>query len=79
MINEVNDAQAADQVRGHVEQALRAPLVSVETGGDARLSVSGAVGLALYPGDGETADALLAHADKDMYDRKAAGKHAALD
>ncbi|MEP7297300.1 MAG: diguanylate cyclase [Burkholderiales bacterium] len=77
LINEVNDAQAGAQVRGHVEQALRAPLVS-QTGGDARLSVSGAVGLALYPGDGDTVDALLAHADKDMYDRKAAGKHAAL-
>jgi len=78
MINEVNDAQAADQVRRHVEQSLREPLTSIAVGGDTKLSVSGAVGLALYPGDGDTVDALLAHADKDMYARKASAKHAAL-
>jgi diguanylate cyclase (GGDEF)-like protein len=78
LVHDVNDANAADQVRGHVEQLLREPLTSVKGDGDSELAVSGAVGMALYPGDGDTVDALLAHADTDMYARKAASKQQRL-
>ncbi len=78
LVNDVNDANAADQVRRHVEQLLCQPLTSVKAVGDADLTVSGAVGLAMYPGDGHTVDALLAHADTDMYSRKTASKQQRL-
>lgn len=78
LVNDVNDADAADQVRSHVEHLLREPLTSVRGDGDADLAVSGAVGLALYPGDGDTVDDLLAHADADMYGRKASSKQMRL-
>ena len=74
LVNDINDAASAEQVRRHVEALLREPLMSIQDEGAAALAVSGAVGLALYPGDGDSADALLAHADTDMYARKAAGK-----
>ena len=78
LVNDANDAASADQVRRHVEALLREPLISVKGDDDADLAVSGAVGMALYPGDGDTVDALLAHADTDMYARKAAGKQQRL-
>jgi diguanylate cyclase (GGDEF)-like protein len=78
LVNDANDAASADQVRRHVEALLREPLTSVKGDGDADLAVSGAVGIALYPGDGDTVDALLAHADTDMYARKALSKQQRL-
>jgi diguanylate cyclase (GGDEF)-like protein len=78
LVNDANDAASADQVRRHVEALLREPLTSVKGDGDANLAVSGAVGMALYPGDGDTVDALLAHADTDMYARKALSKQQRL-
>jgi diguanylate cyclase (GGDEF)-like protein len=74
LVNDVRDAAAADQVRGHVEELLREPLTSVHADGGEAIAVGGAVGLALFPIDGETVDSLLAHADADMYARKAATK-----
>ncbi len=74
LVNDVADLAAADQVRRHVEELLREPLTTVRGPGGAELAVGGAVGLALYPGDGASVDALLAHADSDMYARKAASK-----
>lgn len=74
LADDVHDAATADQVRRHVEAMLREPLVGVRGEGDAELAVSAAVGLALYPGDGGSVDALIAHADADMYRRKAKGR-----
>ena len=41
--------------------------------GDRPLLVACSVGIAVYPGDGESADALLAHADAAMYEAKRGG------
>jgi diguanylate cyclase (GGDEF)-like protein len=78
LVNDVVDAESANRVRCHVEQLLREPLTSVRTEGDALLSVGGAVGMALYPADADSVDGLLAFADADMYERKAAARQPRL-
>jgi diguanylate cyclase (GGDEF)-like protein len=40
------------------------------------VSVSASIGISLYPGDGTTAEALLAHADEAMYFAKQQGRNA---
>lgn len=71
MINDIASAEDAEQVRQHVEAALRAPLESVDPAGlREELMSGGAVGLALYPEDGDSADTLIKSADRDMYERK---------
>ena len=70
LVDDVQDAATAEQVRRNVETLLREPLVSLRGEGDAELAVSAAVGLALYPGDGDSVEALIARADADMYARK---------
>lgn len=72
LINNVSTREAAEQVRLHIEAALREPLRSLGDHGGAGLQpAGGAVGLALFPADGDSADSLLKHADRDMYARKA--------
>jgi len=63
-------AEAADQVRLHIEAVLVEPLASLGDSPGARALGGAAVGLALYPGDGDDAEALIRHADHDMYARK---------
>ena len=71
LITDIPSRDAAEQVRAHVEAALREPLVSVDLSALASAGpTGGAVGLALYPGDGDSAEALIASADEDMYARK---------
>jgi len=40
----------------------------------ADMPISGSIGWAVFPGDGEDYDLLFAHADEAMYAAKAAGK-----
>ena len=71
LIQDVTSRAIAEQIREHVEVALRDPLQTI--GGDALAvghSASGAVGLSMYPTDGATAEDLVKHADRDMYERK---------
>jgi diguanylate cyclase (GGDEF)-like protein len=71
MITEMPSRQIAEQVRLKLEEVLCQPLQSIDL---AQLPegalVGGAVGLAFYPGDGESAEDLIKHSDKDMYERK---------
>ncbi len=71
LITDIPSLDAAEHVRSHVEAALREPLTSVDLSTLAGVGpTGGAVGLALYPSDGDSAEALIASADKDMYERK---------
>jgi diguanylate cyclase (GGDEF)-like protein len=70
LLDRVADAGAADHVRLHIEGVLCEPLKSLGDSPGARELRGAAVGLALYPGDGEDAEALIRHADHDMYTRK---------
>lgn len=71
MINEIPSRQAAEQVRLHIENVLQTPLQTVDLSSLPEGVVTGAsVGMALYPADGESADDLIKHGDRDMYERK---------
>ena len=61
--------EAAHEVRENLERALREPIVGLP--GGAQAVVSGSIGLALYPRDGDEAHSIIAAADHDMYRRKA--------
>lgn len=61
----------AEAVREHLDQLLRQPLQALPPGtADAAAPEGAAIGLAVCPDDGEDADALIRHADADMYRRK---------
>ena len=74
LVDNVNGAAAAALVREKIEALLRQPLDD-EGGPDThRIVLSGTVGVAAYPEHGHSADALVRHADADMYSRKRSSK-----
>lgn len=72
LLGRVKGRPEAEAVRGHVETALREPFACLGDDGSGQASAGAAVGLAMAD-DGDTADALIAAADRDMYCRKRAG------
>ena len=74
LVDNVSGASAAALVREKIEALLRQPLDD-EGGPDThRIVLSGTVGVAAYPEHGHSADALVRHADADMYSRKRSSK-----
>ena len=70
IVTEFDDPDSLETVAARVLTALRTPIV----GPDGVLHVSGSVGIAIGPGDGGDADALMHSADTAMYAAKAAGR-----
>ena len=70
VLPELRDPADAAVVAQHAIKALAAPLELAE----GTVHVTASVGIALYPGDGETAEELLTHADLAMYHGKQAGR-----
>lgn len=66
LVDNVDGAAAAEQVRKKLEALLSQPANGA--------AVGGTVGVAAYPKDGDTAEALVRHADADMYERKRSAK-----
>ncbi|MBS0448782.1 MAG: EAL domain-containing protein [Proteobacteria bacterium] len=63
--------------RADAEEVARKLLVAIEAPVQAEgrpISVTPSVGIALYPGDGQSADDLIQHADSAMYQAKARGR-----
>jgi diguanylate cyclase (GGDEF)-like protein len=63
-------SQASEVVASKVRSALREPFVVDEI----EIQVSASIGIALYPVDGDDAEALLKHADAAMYSVKENGR-----
>ena len=66
-----------DQLRTHVEEVAQKLLSAIEVPVHAEgrpISVTPSIGIALHPGDGETPDELVKHADSAMYLAKARGR-----
>jgi diguanylate cyclase (GGDEF)-like protein len=70
VLPELRDAADAAVAAQHALKALAEPLELAE----GTVHVSANIGIALYPGDGDTAEKLLTHADLAMYHGKQAGR-----
>jgi GGDEF domain-containing protein len=62
--------QDLDTVRQHIETALQQPLEALDFDADMVMDFGGSVGGAVFPDDGEDAEALLKKADRRMYKQK---------
>lgn len=68
LVGDVPTREVGERIRQQIEVVLAAPL---ELGDDGeRVSAGGAVGLAMYPENGQNADELIKYSDRDMYRRK---------
>jgi diguanylate cyclase (GGDEF)-like protein len=77
LLDDVPSFDKAEEIRQHVEAALKRPLESIKSEDlPVTLVTSGAVGLAMYPQGGANPRALLHTADEDMYKRKRSSKQA---
>jgi diguanylate cyclase len=72
VLPDLPDRVTADHVRAKVEASLGE--ASADSQGKLSVRFTGSVGLAVYPGDAADAEALVKHADRDMYLRKAAAR-----
>ncbi len=71
MLETVQSVQAIESVAQKILTAMSTPVQR----GQMQLQVSASIGVAIYPEDGMSADALLTQADDAMYKAKAAGKN----
>lgn len=71
LVNQMSYAVEASKIAQRVIDAIAAPFRVA--GQEVYLGIS--IGIALYPGDAETAEELLRHADMAMFHAKAAGKN----
>jgi diguanylate cyclase (GGDEF)-like protein len=69
LLESVDSRADAEAVRAHLQAAMQAPLHSLQAAA-ASFHVTASFGVALYPDDGQDTEALLRHADADMYARK---------
>ena len=74
LLDSVDTADEVKRVRAEIEAALSAPYAGERELALSRIGFGGAVGMALYPQDGTAADELVRRADREMYDRKFAGR-----
>lgn len=70
LLEGVDGREAAEMLAGKLLTALEPPCT-----GAGGVSVTGSIGISLYPRDGATLDSLIAHADQAMYAAKQAGKN----
>jgi diguanylate cyclase (GGDEF)-like protein len=71
LLPDLREKQDAAMIADQIVQTLSQPFVLGET----QVHVSASVGIAVCPGDGETVDDLIRHADIAMYKVKALGKN----
>lgn len=70
VLDAVDNLREAELLRQKLETALRAPLEALRGLTEAAPADGAAIGLAMYPGDGQDVQSLIHRADEDMYARK---------
>jgi len=71
LMQHISDSQAADAAARRLLEAICRP-AEIH---DHQISVSGSIGICLYPDDGDSAEALIHHADLAMYRSKTSGRN----
>ncbi|MFD0669265.1 diguanylate cyclase domain-containing protein [Ramlibacter sp. MAHUQ-53] len=74
VMEDLADDASLAHLAGRIHQALEAPMAV----GELSIRIGASIGLAVYPDHGADADALLVHADHEMYAHKARVKAASL-
>jgi diguanylate cyclase (GGDEF)-like protein len=70
MLEEVNSAEAISTLVREISDVIDSPILLANQ----TVSVSSSIGIAMYPGDGKTAEELLKNADIAMYHAKEQGR-----
>ena len=70
LLLELKNAQAAAVIAEKIIRAIGEPCRMPINGNDSSYQIKLSIGIAIFPKDGETADALVAGADKAMYQAK---------
>lgn len=71
VLGEIEEAAGAYVVAQKIRQALNQPVIS----GDITIPISASIGIALYPQNGQGAEALYKHADLGLYLAKSEGRN----
>jgi diguanylate cyclase (GGDEF)-like protein len=72
LLDAIDSRRDAETARRHLDAQLRQPLAALQGLGESAQTLQGAaIGLALYPEDGQDVTSLVKRADQDMYRRKA--------
>lgn len=71
LLDTVEHRREGDIARQHLEARLREPLTTLIALNKHHESAGAAIGMAIYPDDGQDVDSLIKMADADMYRRKA--------
>ena len=74
----LSPAQAPAEAEPVLTRLLDALSQPITLSSGAKVAVGSSLGLAHYPGDGRTPDALMRHADEAMFTNKRAGRSRAL-
>jgi diguanylate cyclase (GGDEF)-like protein len=72
LLDAVERREDAERVRERIEQVLRQPLEMLTGSKSLEPALGAAVGVAVYPEDGQDVETLVRHADQQMYLRKRA-------
>ena len=67
LLNSIERREDAERVRANLEEILRKPLEVLSGGETLEVALSAAIGVAIYPEDGQDVDSLIRHADQQMY------------
>lgn len=70
LLSELKNAQAVAVIAEKIIRILAAPCLIQVNGNHISYNITLSIGIAIFPNDGETAEALIASADKAMYQAK---------
>lgn len=74
ILNDIADGQVLDDLLARLNSCMKEP-VHVACDDDESFYISGSIGVAIYPNDGEDLSLLISRADMAMYKAKARGKN----
>ena len=70
MLDSVDRREDAERIVANLEEILRQPLPALTGSSTLAPALGAAIGVAVYPDDGQDVDTLIRHADQQMYLRK---------